>query len=217
MTAKPEIVIIDYRLGNLFSIKQAIELFGYKTLVTSDLDDVGQANAIVLPGVGAFGKAMSAIEDLGLNEVLKSKVSGGVPLFGVCLGMQLLFETSEEFGLHRGLGLIKGSIKKLNAVDVSGEPLRIPHMGWSKLLPVELNRWVDSPLGGITFESEYYFVHSFHCVPENPDEILAECAFGHSRFCAAMKHRNIFATQFHPEKSGKTGLRIVGNWLESLS
>ena len=211
-----EVVIIDYKLGNLFSIKQAIQKFGVNAVVTNELDVINSAKAIVLPGVGAFGHAMNQLRRSRLDEALVSAANKGVPLFGICLGMQLLCSQSEEYGEHKGLGIIPGTVKKFPSKDSSGNKVRVPSIGWRTLIPNPINNWDNSPFSQLNPEDDLYFVHSYHVAPDNPESILAESIYSEKKYCAAIKYQNIFSTQFHPEKSGKVGLQIIKNWLDSL-
>lgn len=204
-----KVAIVDFGLGNLFSVKQACDHVGIQAEITTSPDDILSADAAILPGVGAFAEAMNNLVSGGLDVALKAFVSSGKPLMGICLGLQLLFEGSEEFGEIKGLGLIKGKVKRIpgEAFD-----LRVPQIGWNPILKAE-QKWEDSPLKDIEEESFMYFVHSYYVAPESPDVVLCETDYNGFRFCSGVKtNKNIFAVQFHPEKSASTGLRIYKNW-----
>lgn len=193
------IAIIDYGVGNLFSLTQSLKKIGVESVITGKKEQIEQADRLILPGVGAFGDAAQKLRGSGLDKVIKSQVGAGKPLLGICLGMQLLFDKSYEYGEHSGLGLIKGEVLPL-ADYVSG--LKIPHMGWNSLEFVDNN-----PIFGNLNEGEYvYFVHSY----------FAKCGEGLSavtdygiKVTAAVRKGNIYGVQFHPEKSGAAGLEIL--------
>jgi len=196
------ITIIDYGMGNLRSAQKAFEFIGYKAQITDDKNVIAAAKKIVLPGVGAFQDAMDRLNSSGIGEVIKQKVAGGTPFLGICLGMQLIFDKSYEGGEFEGLGLIKGEIKRF---DIP-KKYKVPHMGWNKL-NIEAN-----PLfAGLSGDIYTYFVHSFHAVTDDVDAVIATSDYG-IRFTAAVNKGNVYATQFHPEKSGDTGLKMLENF-----
>ena len=195
------IVIIDYGVGNLRSVQNGFAEAGYTTVISGDPRDLEAADGLVLPGVGAFGRAMDNLRRDGLDRIVLRQVRKGVPLLGICVGLQLLFDSSEELGLHRGLGLIPGEVVKF-----SGE-LKIPQIGWNQL---EIRR--EHPLlAGVEDGDYFYFVHSFHARPHNPQVVLAESHYG-IPFTAVVQKENIFGIQFHPEKSSRLGLKILQNY-----
>lgn len=192
-----QIVIIDYGMGNLHSVNKAVAAVGGEPVVTSDKKIIAEATKIILPGVGAFGDCMANLEKSGLIPVIKEQLAKGTHLLGICLGMQVLFEGSEEDPGVPGLGYFKGQVKKLTTKE------KIPHMGWNKL---ELRS--PSPLLQNS-EGEYvYFVHSFHCVPEDKSIITAVCDYG-QEVTASVGRGNVQAFQFHPEKSSRAGLALL--------
>lgn len=199
------IAIIDYGMGNLRSVQKAFEFLGYEAVITKDSDVLDQASHVVLPGVGAFGDAMKALESRGLIKPIKKQVKSGKPFLGVCLGMQLLFDKSYEHGEFEGLGIVPGEVVKF---DLPAE-YKVPHMGWNKL---------DVMQGEIFDKKDthqyVYFVHSYHCVPSDKKMIAANANYGED-FCAAVAYKNIFATQFHPEKSGEIGLKMLKEFGET--
>jgi glutamine amidotransferase len=204
------IAIVDYGMGNLRSVQKALEKLGHSARVTSDPAEILRAGRVILPGVGAFGAAManlnrSEARAQPLAETVREVVRSRKPLLGICLGMQLLLSGSEEMGAHRGLDLLPGRVVQF---DFGGDPsLKIPHMGWNT---VHLPR--ETPLfEGVAEGSSVYCVHSFYCVPEDAQVAAATIDHG-GPFCAALAKDNVFATQFHPEKSGAAGLRILDNF-----
>jgi len=201
--------IIDYEMGNLRSVEKAFEKLGFAARVSADPRDIESADKLVLPGVGAFRDCIGNLRTGGFVEPLLAHVGAGKPLLGICVGMQMLFDESEEFGRHRGLGLIPGRVLRFPAgMEEGGERLKVPHMGWNTL---HLRQ--PSPLlGGIEEGSYVYFVHSYYCAAENPLDVAASCRYGDIDFCASVRHDNILATQFHPEKSQAIGLRIFKNF-----
>lgn len=201
------IAVIDYGVGNLFSVEKAIIAAGGEALVTSDAKKIKSADKLVLPGVGAFGDCMKNLENAGLVEVIKGEIAKDKPLLGICVGLQLLFEDSEESEGVKGLGILKGSIRK---IDAKGQ--KLPHIGWNSLNITDVKGNIDifKDLG----ENPYvYFVHSYHALTDE-NIISATTEYG-EEVTAAITIGNIVATQFHPEKSGDVGLRILKNFVES--
>ncbi len=195
------IAIVDYGMGNLRSVEKALEKVGAEVNVTRDPDELRRADRIVLPGVGAFGDAMANLEKRGLVEAIKEEVAAGKPFLGICLGLDLLFEESDEHGLHRGLGLLPGRVELLPT------RLKIPQIGWNQ---VAIRK--QSPLlAGIPDGSSFYFVHSYAVVPRQESDILCVTEYG-CTFVSAVERGNIAAFQFHPEKSSSLGLTILRNF-----
>lgn len=207
------IVIIDYSLGNMFSVQQAFAYLGVQAEVTADKNKIRNAHAIVLPGVGAFAEAMNSLNANGLTQEIQESVSNGKPFLGICLGMQLLFDTSEEFGATQGLGLIKGQIKRF-VFDYKS--IKIPQMGWNKIQQPEPNKWKGTVLKNVNDGEFMYFVHSYYAVPQNKADVLCVTEYGGVEYCSAVLHENIVATQFHPEKSAQEGLKIYENWIKKI-
>ncbi len=198
------IAIIDYGVGNLRSVEKAFQFIGCDAAITSDVKAVSAADGIVLPGVGAFSDAMENLRKAGMVDVVKEAIASDRPFLGICLGMQLLFDYSEEGGSNvEGLGIFKGAIRQLPQ-DIG---LKVPHMGWNSLTTRE-----GCPLFGKIQPNPYvYFVHSFYLAAEERDLVAATVEYG-VRFDAAIGRGNVFATQFHPEKSGGVGLDMLRNW-----
>lgn len=209
------IQIIDYGLGNLFSIQQACESLGAEAIVSSAVDEFGAVDGIILPGVGAFGNAIEKLRELNIVEPLKEAVNAGKPLMGICLGMQLLFDESEEFGQHEGLGLLPGKIRRIPDQTENEQKLRVPNVGWN---PADFTVEATSSaiLHGIASGTYFYFVHSYYCEPSQTTDWLLQTQYGKICYCCAAQRDNILGLQFHPEKSGKLGLRLYHNWLETL-
>ena len=204
-----DVVIVDYGSGNLHSIQKAFESRGVATLLTSRPEEVAAARRLVIPGVGAFGDCVSRVAERGLSEPILRCIDSGRPVLGICVGMQMLFDRSEEFGVHQGLGLIRGTVIALSSEDAGGGRVKIPHVAWSELRPPEGTRWDGTILASVENAECVYFVHSFHGVPERWESCLAETHYGDQRICAVVRSGNLYGCQFHPEKSGPVGLRII--------
>ncbi len=205
--------IIDYDRGNLFSIRKALEYCGVDVGFASSPEQVASVGRLILPGVGAFGDAMAELSRRKLIEPILDHAVSGRPILGICLGMQLLFEESKEFGVHRGLGLIQGSIREIPKKGDNNIRRKVPHIGWSPLqVPVTGRAWNGTLLEGIRQDATCYFVHSFSAVPVEDDVRLADSDFDGYRISAAVQRENICGCQFHPEKSGETGLQILRNF-----
>jgi glutamine amidotransferase len=201
-----ETVIVDYGMGNLRSVEKALENVGGRPVISGESEKVRGADRLILPGVGAFGDAMKNLKQKGLDAAIRQAVQGGAPLLGLCLGLQLLFTRSEEFGIHEGLDLIPGAVLKI------AEPgLRVPHVGWNQ---IEGNR-PNPLLDGIAEGSYFYFVHSFYVLPDNPADVLRWTSYG-LRFCSIACRGKVWGAQFHPEKSQEAGKRLLRNFLTIL-
>ena len=204
------IVIIDYGMGNLRSVQKAFEQVGCQAVVTADPAVAGQAEKLVLPGVGAFRDCMRNLTEGGFVVPIKAHIAAGKPFLGICLGLQLLFAESEEFGRHPGLGIIPGKVVRFpDGAQEGGEVLKVPHMGWNR---ISIHR--PAPLyQGVPDGSYVYFVHSFYVVPDDPAVIATETGYGQP-FCSSIWRDNVMATQFHPEKSQAVGLQMLKNFGE---
>lgn len=199
------ITIVDYQMGNLRSVQKAIEHVGGSAIVTSDPQVIRAAEKLVLPGVGAFGDAMAELQNRGLIEAIQQFIETERPFFGICLGLQLLFETGFEGGSHEGLGVIPGEVVRFDLP----KSFKVPHMGWNR---VEPKKSVAPLLKDLPSSPHFYFVHSYYAVPNDPQDVWLEADYG-QKFCAAIQRGNIYATQFHPEKSQRDGLQLLKNFL----
>jgi len=204
------VVIIDYNLGNLFSVKQACDIIGIKAKISSNKADIEQADALILPGVGAFIEAMRNLESLNLVESIKQAVNRGKPLFGVCLGLQLLFSKSEEFGSGDGLNLIPGVIRKFPSI-INKKKVKVPQIAWNRIYSNKQS-WKESPLFDVDENEFMYFVHSYYVEPEDKSCILSTTNYEGLEYCSGIFKDNVFAVQFHPEKSAEKGVSIYKNW-----
>ncbi|MCR5060843.1 MAG: imidazole glycerol phosphate synthase subunit HisH [Saccharofermentans sp.] len=201
------IAIIDYKMGNLASVKKALAALAFDAIITSDPEVIKNADGVILPGVGAFAPAMANLREAGLIDAIKDYAASGRPFLGICLGMQLLFDGSEEGmtdgKMVEGLGIIPGKVLKFPSSETTDKGLKVPQMGWNDLKDVN---------GSLLSEGDYvYFVHSFYCDPDDENVAAAKAEYG-IRYCCSIEKDNIFATQFHPEKSGEVGLAILSKF-----
>jgi glutamine amidotransferase len=201
---RPRIAVLDYGIGNLHSAHKAIEKMGADARLTADPAVVADADGVVLPGVGAFGACMSTLRSVGLEEPALAAASSGRPFLGICVGMQMLFDGSEEDAAARGLGIVPGTVRWIPP------GVKRPQMQWNRL---ELQLPDDPMLADLGDDPWVYFVHSLHGVPDDPSVVAATCEYG-TDLNAAFRLDNVFATQFHPEKSGPTGLRLLRNFVQ---
>jgi imidazole glycerol-phosphate synthase subunit HisH len=209
-----EVSVVDYGSGNLLGVRRGLEYCGAQVEITSDPDRILAAQRVVLPGVGAFANAMHCLDALGLAAAVREIASRGTPLLCICLGMQLLLDESEEFGITRGLGLIPGRVVPVPPLTAWGEKHKIPHIGWSALRPSDRREcWEGTLLEDNVPGDPVYFVHSFIAVPSNPDHQIAECDYGGHRLPAVIGRAQITGCQFHPEKSGQLGLKVLRRFL----
>jgi len=205
-----KVVIIDYQLGNLFSVKQACDTVGINAEISSNREDILNADALILPGVGAFIEAMNNLKKFGLDTAIQNKVNGGTPIFGICLGQQLLFTESEEFGAGKGLDLISGIIKRFPETNEERK-VKVPHIAWNTIF--KLNQlWDNTALSDLSNNDFMYFIHSYYVKPSDDACILTQTNYDGIEFCSSILKNNIFATQFHPEKSADKGISIYKNW-----
>lgn len=197
------IAIIDYGAGNLGSVANAITKLGYQPNITDNPDDVLNSAAVILPGVGAAGDAMEKLEVIDMVDAIRQVIDGNRPLFAVCVGLQLLFSSTQEGGLHKCLDIVPGTVKRLP------QGLKVPHMGWN-----QVKQQVKHPIfNGVPDEANFYFVHSYYVEPEDKSVVAGTTDYGTTMCCTVIKN-NLIATQFHPEKSGQWGLRMYANFLE---
>jgi glutamine amidotransferase len=204
-----KIAILDYGLGNVRSVNNALNMLGASPQVTNDKLTIMQSSGLIIPGVGAFPQAMMNLSAMGLNDVIHGYIKTGRPVLGICLGMQLLFEKSCEFGITDGLGLIPGQVELIPVLPSEG---RLPHIRWSHIIPSEDSRQtMFKELSDD--EMRFYFVHSYAATGVLHECISASVAYLHHNIVAAVQHENIWGTQFHPEKSGRNGLRLMKNFV----
>lgn len=196
------IAIIDYGMGNLHSVSKAVERLGYEAKITSNEREIFEAQGVILPGVGAFGDAMHNLRETGLKDTALAVAASGKPLLGICLGMQLLFTESEEYGPHEGLNLLPGKVVRFRG------SYKVPHMGWNKLAFQQ-----NHPLLEGLDEGYVYFVHSYRAIPENPEHLLATTDY-YQQVTAVVGRGNVYGMQFHPEKSGALGMRLLERFLK---
>lgn len=206
------IAIVDYGLGNLYSVGRACERVGLEVVISSNAKELAAADAVILPGVGAFGDAMGNLNQRDLVGPLREIALSGKPFFGICLGLQLLMTESEEFGSHKGLGIIPGRVVNLGAPQGPRGTLKVPHVGWNRVNATKgATDWNDTPLRGIKPGTFFYFVHSYCVVPDDSSVTLSETTYGDRCFCSAIQRDNVIAFQYHPERSGTDGNIVYNN------
>lgn len=215
---RKKVVIIDYKNSNLFSVKNACSYVGLDATITSDKSVIENADAAILPGVGAFSDAMKTLENLDLIVPIKDFVKSGRPFMGICLGLQLLFSESEEFGLSRGLDLVNGRVLPFPFVNNRERKIKIPQIGWNRIYKSSpaRERTDASPLKEIEDGAFMYFVHSFYVEPEDDRYVLTKTTYEGLEYCSSVFCENIFASQFHPEKSAEEGIKIYKAWAEKV-
>ena len=207
------IAVIDYGVGNLFSLLSSLNYVGLNTKLTNDIEEIKNAKGIILPGVGAFRDAIGNLEKYGLKEILINEAKKGKPFLGICLGMQMLFEKSYEYGEYEGLGLINGTVEEIKKYIPENFDLKIPHMGWNSLIINE--RFKDDKILKDVDNNEYvYYVHSYFAKTDTKN-IVTYSEYG-TKIPGIVKNENVYGMQFHPEKSGDTGLKLLKNWGELI-
>lgn len=213
-----KVAIIDYEVGNLFSVRHACQAVGLDPVVTTDKRILLESSAAILPGVGAFGAAMENLRKLDLVAPILDFIASGRPFMGICLGMQLAFEESEEFGSHKGLGLVRGRVARFSNRGPGGATVKVPQIGWNRIHPPDRksDSWTGTPLEGVAPGEYMYFVHSYFALPADPEDTATVTVYEGTRYCSAISRGNVFASQFHPEKSASEGLRIYANWAKSI-
>jgi glutamine amidotransferase len=208
------VVVVDYGVGNLLSVCRALDACGAEVELTGSPVRIGAAERMVVPGVGAFGDCMHELQRRDLARPILDFIGSGRPLLGICVGMQMLMEVGEEFGEHAGLAVVPGRVRAIPHSGPDGVRHKIPHIGWNALhKPDEATSWEGTILDGVATGASAYFVHSFTAEPTDPRYRLADCHYHGCRVSAALRAGNVYGTQFHPEKSGEVGLRILGNFL----
>lgn len=209
-----DVTIIDHGTGNLFSVARAVELSGGVPTISSDPTKIRHAKRLILPGVGAFAKGMHNLISRGLDTIIKEKSADGTPTLAICLGMQLLFDESNEFGSHKGLGILPGKVMSLK-LKADGPHLRVPQVGWNSLIPSDGASWQDTLLKDAVVGDDMYFVHSYCVFPSEKSNTLAITRAGGVDITAVVRRGNITGCQFHPEKSGNLGLQIIRNFVNT--
>lgn len=198
------IALVDYGAGNLRSVENAVSTLGYRSIITNRSSAILDADAVILPGVGAATDAMANLDKFGLTDTIRQVVKAGHPFLGICIGLQILFDITEEGGLQKCLGIIPGKVRKLTG------SMKIPHMGWNQVKQLTKHQIFT----GIPDNTNFYFVHSYFCIPDNDAVVIATTDYDIS-FCSVLAKNNLVATQFHPEKSGSWGLKVYDNFLKS--
>lgn len=214
----PTIAVVDFGVGNLYSVKRACEIAGTTVRVTHDKDEILRAAGVILPGVGAFGDAMENLNRLDLVSVLRDVSASGKPLMGVCLGIQLLMRESFEFGTHKGLGVFDGDVVCFDKPMENGRPLKVPQTCWNKIFKTKNNpEGSRSPLSGIKDGEFMYFVHSYYVRPADESITQTMTRYGQVEFCSSLQRSNVFACQFHPERSGPAGLALYKGFAKMVT
>lgn len=207
---KPLVTVVDYGVGNLFSVSRAFERIGATVELVDSVFKIKNATHLVLPGVGAFADGMAGLHARNLIEPIRRYAESGRPFLGICLGMQMMLEMSEEFGRHEGLGLILGDVRAIPVLGENGQPRKVPHVGWASLTPAESGiAWAGTILASIHSGDSAYFVHSYMANPADIQHRLADTDYDGCRISAAIRHGYLYGCQFHPEKSGPVGLRML--------
>lgn len=204
-----KLTIIDYGIGNLFSVARAFEHVGAEVTISSDAGVIKNSSHVILPGVGAFKRGMEELHSRGLVKAVQEYATSGKPLMGICLGMQMLFETGEENGTFVGLGIIKGKVSKIPTIGTDGAALKVPHIGWTKIH----KNGEPKLLAGLADDNSFYFVHSYQAVCAD-DNLAAYAIYGGNKITACVSNGNVFGCQFHPEKSAENGLKICRSFME---
>lgn len=208
------ISVVDYGAGNLFSVRRALEKCGATVAFAETAGQIAQAQRLLLPGVGAFQDGMDGLRQRGLLEPIREFARSGRPMLGICLGMQMLLSRSEEFGEHEGLGIIPGRVVAIPNTTASGEPHKIPHIGWNQLeVPEGGSEWSGSILEDLPQGAAVYLVHSYTAVPDQAQHRLADCEYDGRVISAAIRAGNVYGCQFHPEKSGAVGLHVLSKFV----
>jgi glutamine amidotransferase len=203
------VTVVDYGAGNLHSVSKALTHLGAGVVIARDGEAIERAERLILPGVGAFGEGMAGLARRGQIEAVRAFAASGRPFLGICLGAQLLMDESEEFGTHRGLGIIPGKV-----VLIPCEGVKVPHVGWQKIRPPRDDAWKGTLLAATPLCTWAYFVHSYHCMPDDAADLCALAIYGGHPIAAAVSRNNVTGVQFHPEKSGKCGLTMLETFLD---
>ncbi|MFA6393934.1 MAG: imidazole glycerol phosphate synthase subunit HisH [Patescibacteria group bacterium] len=210
MSNKVKIAIVDYGVGNLYSLLRAFKFFGAEAVVFEEADGLDSCSGVVLPGVGSFPAGMRGLESRGLDKKIKEIAAADKPLLGICLGAQLMLSEGREFGVHKGLDIIKGRVARFPDLE---ENEKVPQIGWNTIRCQAPGDWSKTILDSFNEKDQVYFVHSYILEPELKENVLALSDYGGHAFCSAIRNGNIFGCQFHPEKSGRAGLKIIENFI----
>lgn len=214
MNNKIKIAIIDYGVGNLYSLIRAFKFFNVEVFVVEEADVLDKADGIILPGVGSFAAGMRGLKIRGLAEKLKDLAAKDKPMLGICLGAQVMLTVGHEFGIFKGLDIIKGQVAHF---PVLADKEKVPQIGWNTIFSKNEGSWSGTVLESFNKNDQFYFVHSYILEPESRENILALTTYGGHTFCSAIKRGNIYGCQFHPEKSGQAGLKIIGNFINLVN
>ena len=210
---RSEVTIIDYGAGNLFNVVTAFKACGSQVNLADDPETLINADRLVFPGVGSFPNAINELKNLNLFEAIRIFISKGNPFLGICLGMQMMMDASEEISTTEGLSLIPGRVISIPETKMNGQPHKIPHIGWNEIATPPGQTWNNTLLSGIPKNAPFYFLHSFMAVPESEKHLLAYCDYDGHSISATIHKENMFGCQFHPEKSGELGLKVLENFL----
>jgi len=208
-----KVTIIDYGCGNLLSVARAIERCGGRPLIAQNSDEIEKADRLILPGVGAFGDGMRNLRERELLEPIMKSVALGRPMLGICLGMQILATYGDEFGRNSGMDLIPGGVVRIPSFDIGGATHKLPHIGWSEIVPASQDGWQHTILKNVRPGASVYLVHSYYFKPSRDEFRIANCFYGGHKIAAAIQSGSVIGCQFHPEKSGEVGLAILDGFL----
>jgi len=212
-----KVSIVDYGISNLFSVKRACEYAGIDCVVTSDNQEIKKSKAVILPGVGAFGDAMKNLKKRKLISPIKDFILSGKPFLGICLGMQLLMDESEEFGSHKGLGVVKGNVVRFPKENSGSARIKVPHIGWNRIRFAAAGDFRRSILKGVGDGEYMYFTHSYFVETAKNEHVITTTEYSGVKYCSGLRKDNVFAFQFHPEKSGVRGLGVYKNFAEIVN
>jgi imidazole glycerol-phosphate synthase subunit HisH len=210
------VAIIDYKMGNLFSVQQACLAVKLNPIITSEKGIILNSDAIILPGVGSFKEAMKNLHELQLADLIKDQIMQNKPFMGICLGFQLLFKSSEEFGFTKGLDIFEGVVKKFPSKGLQGTKIKVPQIGWNKISFFNNNKWKSSLLTNISEGEFMYFVHSYYVHTDIDEIVLTKTSYEGLEYCSSIEKKNVFASQFHPEKSALEGMKIYKNFAKLI-
>jgi glutamine amidotransferase len=209
----PSCVVVDYGIGNVFSVMQAMRQRGAEVELTSDRAKILAADRVILPGVGAFGRAVDTLREMGLDDTIREFIATERPFLGICVGMQVMMEQGLEFGTHAGLGFFKGKVAKIELSEMGGQKLRIPLIGWNIPVSTKKDRWEKTAFAATSPQTAYYFVHSFAVQADNPADVAATVPVGTGHVVAAIHRDNIMGVQFHPERSARRGQAFLDGFM----